>query len=87
MNPIIHYDTPHAQIVSNEYQPYIICVKDKATGLNIVMEYLEDGKVLETFNRLKEVADAWQGFPVDTSTPPQPPPPASQSEIETLPSL
>ena len=87
MTPVIHYQTPHAEIVSNEYQSHIICVKDKATGLNIVMEFLEDGKVMDTFNKLKDVADAWQGFPVDTSTPPPPPPPASHSEIATPPKI
>ena len=84
---IIHYNTPHAEIVSNEYEPNIICVKDRATGLNIVTEFLEDGKALATFNKLKDIADAWQGFPVNTSTPPTPPTPASPSEIATLPSV
>jgi len=84
----IHYQTTHAEVISGDYNnPNIIVVRDRATGLNIVMDYLEAGKAMEVFNKLKEVADVWQGFPVDTSTPPSPPTPAPPSEISTLPSV
>jgi len=85
---IIHHRTPHAEVISGDYNnPHIIVVRDRATGLNIIMEYLEDGKVQETFNSLKDAADVWQGFPANNATPTTPPTPASQSEINTLPSI